>query len=386
MCPRATAARALVATVASLTRPLSQRGRPTADYACTAADRARPRGDHGDVVCTGMGGELTGRRRRLPGAALWTWATARLAYVRRRMQNWDAPSAPAVVVNFAVGDLSYTVNGCPMARVTASMVVTEQADKALPGDADLRRDEFRLSTVLVGGRLLAGSSRRATCARGTRSWRTPSADDLSGAGTWSTRRPGTRGWCAPSMPPDVHAGARRRGPAPLRAHRRRARPGVRARSIRASTAGALGNRDAQREYRVYAAAHQAVAVLAQDDYHRRRRRPARRPRHEERRRRRHVDLPAPATITALEVFEQGGRGVVGARGRRTPGRRRGDHGPRVPAEATPPGAPSPRRRRRPRRPRAGRLRRRRPQVVQDKYQTTSVVDQKEAGLASRCRC
>ena len=62
-----------------------------------------------------------------------------------------------------------------------------------------------------------------------------------------------------------------------------------------------------------------------------------------------VYLPAPATITALEVFEQGGRSAStnssGSSSRRRHGRRRGDHGPRVPGKLLHrPGAPSPRRR------------------------------------------
>ena len=63
-----------------------------------------------NYVCTGMGGELTA-----PGAVDYQELHSDLGdgdvvYDGVRMKNWDAPSAPAVVVNFAVCDL-HDLNG-----------------------------------------------------------------------------------------------------------------------------------------------------------------------------------------------------------------------------------------------------------------------------------
>ena len=72
------------------------------------------------------------------------------------MKNWEAPSAPAVVVNFAVCDL-HRLNG-PTAQVTAAVAGFSTQTRRCPGDTDPRLREFRLSTVLVGGRLPAGAA------------------------------------------------------------------------------------------------------------------------------------------------------------------------------------------------------------------------------------
>ena len=266
-----------------------------------------------NYVCTGMGGELTA-----PGAVDYQELHSDLGdgdvvYDGVRMKNWDAPSAPAVVVNFAVCDL-HDLNG-PTAQVTAAVAGFSTQTRRCPGDADPRRDEFRLSTVLVGGRLPAGS----VVVRDPRAWHAGTvnvtADELRPLPNVEYAPAWNAGWCAPSMPPRVHAGLDAEGrrlcarivdDEPDRAY------GWRAEHPRVD-GWALGNRDAQREYRVYAAAPAAVAVLAQDDYGvvdvglrgalATKNADAGDP----------VYLPAPATITALEVFEQGGSGVVDVR-------------------------------------------------------------------------
>ena len=213
----------------------------------------------------------------------------------------------------AVCDL-HDLNG-PTAQVTAAVAGFSTQTRRCPGDADPRRDEFRLSTVLVGGRLPAGS----VVVRDPRAWHAGTvnvtADELRPLPNVEYAPAWNAGWCAPSMPPRVHAGLDAEGrrlcarivdDEPDRAY------GWRAEHPRVD-GWALGNRDAQREYRVYAAAPAAVAVLAQDDYGvvdvglrgalATKNADAGDP----------VYLPAPATITALEVFEQGGSGVVDVR-------------------------------------------------------------------------
>ena len=141
--------------VASLTRQLSH-VKAWAD--CVHVPRIAPVLEEimgPNYVCTGMGGELTA-----PGAVDYQELHSDLGdgdvvYDGVRMKNWDAPSAPAVVVNFAVYDL-HGLNG-PTAQVTAAVAGFSTQTRRCPGDADPRRDEFRLSTVLVGGRLPAGS-------------------------------------------------------------------------------------------------------------------------------------------------------------------------------------------------------------------------------------
>ena len=270
-------------------------------------------------VSTGMGGELTA-----PGAVEYQelhsdLGDAEVVYDGERIKNWDAPSAPAVVVNFAVGDL-HSLNG-PTAQVTAAVAGFSTQTRRCPGDADPRLRAFQLSTVLVGGRLPAGS----VAVRDPRAWHcgtvNVTADELRPLPNVEYAPAWNAGWCAPSMPPHVHAGLDAEGrrlcarivDAPDRAY------GWRAEHPRVD-GWALGNRDAQREYRVYAAAPAEVAVLEQDGYGvvdvglrgapgaapdlATKNADAARP---------GVYLPAPATITALEVFEQGGRGVVDVR-------------------------------------------------------------------------
>ena len=299
--------------VASLTRQLSH-VKAWAD--CVHVPRIAPVLEEimgPNYVCTGMGGELTA-----PGAVDYQELHSDLGdgdvvYDGVRMKNWDAPSAPAVVVNFAVCDL-HDLNG-PTAQVTAAVAGFSTQTRRCPGDADPRRDEFRLSTVLVGGRLPAGS----VVVRDPRAWHAGTvnvtADELRPLPNVEYAPAWNAGWCAPSMPPRVHAGLDAEGrrlcarivdDEPDRAY------GWRAEHPRVD-GWALGNRDAQREYRVYAAAPAAVAVLAQDDYGvvdvglrgalATKNADAGDP----------VYLPAPATITALEVFEQGGSGVVDVR-------------------------------------------------------------------------
>ena len=209
-----------------------------------------------NYVCTGMGGELTA-----PGAVDYQELHSDLGdgdvvYDGVRMKNWDAPSAPAVVVNFAVYDL-HGLNG-PTAQVTAAVAGFSTQTRRCPGDADPRRDEFRLSTVLVGGRLPAGS----VVVRDPRAWHAGTvnvtADELRPLPNVEYAPAWNAGWCAPSMPPHVHASLDAEG------RRLCARasstgatgPTAGARSTLASTTAgrSLGNRDAQREYRVYAAA------------------------------------------------------------------------------------------------------------------------------------
>ena len=189
-----------------------------------------------NYVCTGMGGELTA-----PGAVDYQELHSDLGdgdvvYDGLRMKNWDAPSAPAVVVNFAVCDL-HDLNG-PTAQVTAAVAGFSTQTRRCPGDADPRRDEFRLSTVLVGAACPPAPSSSATprVARGH--------GERHGRRAPAAAERGVRAGLERGLVRAVDAaarprGPRRRGPAPLRAHRRRrARPGLRlARSIRASTAG-----------------------------------------------------------------------------------------------------------------------------------------------------
>ena len=188
---------ALVARVASLTRQLSH-VKAWAD--CVHVPRIAPVLEEimgPNYVCTGMGGELTA-----PGAVDYQELHSDLGdgdvvYDGVRMKNWDAPSAPAVVVNFAVCDL-HDLNG-PTAQVTAAVAGFSTQTRRCPA-TPTRAGTSSASTVLVGGRLPAGSSSSATPA-----WHAGTvnvtADGSGRCRTWSTRRPGTR------------AGARRRAAA-----------------------------------------------------------------------------------------------------------------------------------------------------------------------------
>ena len=261
-----------------------------------------------NYVCTGMGGELTA-----PGAVDYQELHSDLGdgdvvYDGVRMKNWDAPSAPAVVVNFAVCDL-HGLNADPTAQVTAAVAGFSTQTRRCPGDADPRRDEFRLST--------RSSSRGAACPPAPSSSATP-ARVARGHGERHGRR----------APAAAERGARR--PGTRAGARRRCRRRVRAGSLDeegGASAGAPSPPPTGWDCRLAASlaassrwsatatrsastasAPAAVAVLALSD-------PASSasacaceiatknadagdP----------VYLPAPATITALEVLEPGGHG------------------------------------------------------------------------------
>ena len=222
--------------VASLTRQLSH-VKAWAD--CVHVPRIAPVLEEimgPNYVCTGMGGELTA-----PGAVDYQELHSDLGdgdvvYDGVRMKNWDAPSAPAVVVNFAVCDL-HGLNG-PTAQVTAAVAGFSTQTRRCPGDADPRRDEFRLSTVLVGAACPPAPSSSATprVARGH--------GERHGRRAPAAAERGVRAGLERGLVRAVDAaarprGPRRRGPAPARASSTTSPTGptAGARSIRASTAG-----------------------------------------------------------------------------------------------------------------------------------------------------
>ena len=87
-------------------------------------------------VVTGMGGELTA-----PGAVEYQelhsdMGDEEIVYEGVKMKNWDAPSPPAVVVNFAVSDL-HSLNG-PTAQVTAAVAGFSTQTRRCPGNTDPR--------------------------------------------------------------------------------------------------------------------------------------------------------------------------------------------------------------------------------------------------------
>ena len=175
-----------------------------------------------NYVCTGMGGELTRGAvdyRGAPGPG-----RRRRCLRRRRMKNWDAPSAPAVVVNFAVCDLhdqrahgpGHGVSPAPTRRGAASKTPTRagtsSASRRSSSGAPARRlrrrprprawhagtvnvtaDELRpLPNVGRAGPERAGARRR--CRRASTRASTPRAGASARAS--STTSPTGLGWRA----------------------------------------------------------------------------------------------------------------------------------------------------------------------------------------------